>query len=349
MAGDYTFRKAIREEVGLLIGLVGPSGGGKTFSAMRLASGIVGPGGRFAVIDTEARRALHYAEMFAFDHCELHPPFRPDAYADAIQAADKAGYKAIIVDSCSHEWASEGGILDWQEEELTRMAGNDYQKREACKMAAWIKPKSGHKKMVSRLLQTRANLILCFRAEEKVKMQKDDKGKMQIVPQGWQPICDKNLPYELTVSFLITPDAPGIGKPIKLQEQHKTIFPAGKLLDEEAGKRIAEWAKGGVKKQAEQSTVPQEESSTTGQPGASTAEPLAVGTELRTKIDGMISEAGIDAKDFKAYLFEKKKIGKKFGNPSLSLMSIETAKAMIEVWPQTMKAFSLWVDKKTAN
>jgi hypothetical protein len=233
--------------------MIGPSGSGKTYSAMRVASGIVGEGNKFAVIDTESRRALHYADKFSFDYCELPPPFRPDNYAEAIKAADKAGYKAIVVDSVSHEWAGEGGILDWQEEELSRMAGDSYQKREACKMAAWIKPKMSHKQMVQKLLQVRAHLILCFRAEDKMKMEKDQNGKTQIVPIGWQPICSKEMPYELTVSFMLSPDKPGVGIPIKLQEQHKAMFPAGQLLDESAGRSISEWAKGGIS--PEQSTV----------------------------------------------------------------------------------------------
>lgn len=244
---SYTFRPAVREEVGLLIGCIGPSGGGKTYSAFRLAAGIVGEGNRFAVIDTEARRALHYASMFQFDHCELSAPFRPESYTEAILTADKAGYKAIVVDSFSHEWAGEGGILDWQEEELTRMAGDDYRKREACKMAAWIKPKMAHKKMVQRLLQVKAHLILCFRAEERVKMEKHN-GKTEIVPIGFQPICSKELPYELTASFLLTPDKPGFPQPLKLQEQHKSLFPVDQSINEEAGRRVAEWATGGEKK-----------------------------------------------------------------------------------------------------
>jgi hypothetical protein len=246
MMGTFTFRPAVREEVGLLIGLIGPSGSGKTYSAMRLAQGICG-NDPFAVIDTEARRALHYADSFKFDHGELIKPFRPDAYTSAIQAADKAGYKAIVVDSTSHEWSGVGGVLEWQEEELQRMAGDDYRKREACKMAAWIKPKMAHKAMIQRLLQIKATIILCFRAEEKVKMEKDDKGKMQIIPIGWQPICSKELPYELTVSFLLTPDKPGFPQPLKLQEQHRALFPMDKPISEESGRLVAEWAKGGVK------------------------------------------------------------------------------------------------------
>lgn len=241
---SITFRPAVRENVGLIIGMIGPSGSGKTFSAMRLASGLSG-GKPFAVIDTESRRALHYADQFKFDHGELHAPFRPDAYDEAIKAADKAGYPVIVVDSCSHEWAGEGGILDWQEEELDRMAGDNYGKREACKMAAWIKPKMSHKQMVQRLLQVKAHLILCFRAEEKSGMEKDKNGKTVIVQKGWQPICEKNMPYELTMAFLLTPDRPGIPQPIKLQEQHKAAIDVSKPISEESGKKLAQWSVGG--------------------------------------------------------------------------------------------------------
>ena len=251
---SITFRPAVRENVGLIIGLAGASGSGKTYTAMRLASGICG-GEPFAVIDTEAGRAKHYAEAFKFDHGDLAPPFRPDAYAEAIGAADKAGYPMIVVDSVSHVWAGDGGVLDWQDEELTRMAGDDWKKREACKMAAWIKPKMSHKHMVQRLLQVRAHLILCFRAEEKIEMIRGDDGKLKIVPKitptglsGWVPVCEKNLPYELTASFLLTADAPGIPKPIKLQEQHRALFPLDKPITEESGRLIAQWAAGGSAK-----------------------------------------------------------------------------------------------------
>src|SRR5678816_2121103 len=165
----FSFRPAVRENVGLIVGLSGSSGSGKTYTAMRLAKGIAGDK-PFAVIDTEAGRAKHYADQFRFDHGDLTPPFTPDRYAEAIKAADVAGYPVIVVDSASHEWAGEGGILDWQESELDRMAGDDWKKREACRMAAWIKPKMAHKSMVQRLLQVRAHLVLCFRAEPKVEM-----------------------------------------------------------------------------------------------------------------------------------------------------------------------------------
>lgn len=248
----FTFRPATRENVGLLIGLSGASGSGKTYTAMRLAHGIAGDR-PFAVIDTEASRAKHYADQFRFDHGDLTPPFTPDRYADAIAAADQAKYPVIVVDSTSHEWAGEGGILDWQEAELQRMAGDDYKRREAVKMAAWIKPKMAHKHMVQRLLQVRAHLILCFRAEPKIEMVRGDQGKMEIREKqsliglhGWIPICEKNLPYELTASFLLMGDRPGVPLPIKLQQQHRDLFPLDQPITEASGERLAAWARGGT-------------------------------------------------------------------------------------------------------
>ena len=247
----YSFRPAIRENVNLLIGIAGGTGSGKTYSAMRMASGIAA-GKPFAVIDTENGRARHYADQFSFDVCDLGAPFRPDNYAEAIIAADKAGYPVIVVDSMSHVWAGDGGVLDWQEEELDRMAGDDWKKREAVKMAAWIKPKMSHKHMVQKMLQVKAHLILCFRAESKIEMVREGgktviKAKESLTGlEGWIPVSEKNLPFELTVSFLMTADNPGYPKPIKLQQQHKTLFPLDKPINEESGRLVASWAIGGA-------------------------------------------------------------------------------------------------------
>jgi hypothetical protein len=245
------FKPAVRHNELLIIGLAGGTGSGKTKSGMRLATGMSG-GKRFGVIDTEARRALHYADEHAFDHAELLPPFRPEAYVEAIKAAESAKYSVIVIDSFSHEWYGEGGVLDWQEEELDRMAGTDYNRREACKQASWIKPKMAHKQMVQKLLQVRAHLIICMRAEEKTELVKDDKGKWHMEPKrslvgldGWIPICDKKFPFELTASFLLTSDQPGIPHPIKLEDHHRPFFAPDRQIDETAGQRLAEWAAGG--------------------------------------------------------------------------------------------------------
>jgi hypothetical protein len=259
----FEFKPAVRQNIPLLIGIAGPTGSGKTFSAMRLAKGIAGDA-RFCVIDTENGRALHYADEFDFDHGLLTAPFTPERYAEAVEAADAAGYPVIVVDSASHEHAGEGGLLDMQEDVLQKRAGDDYKRRELLSMASWVEPKKRHKRFVAKLGQLNAHLILCFRAEEKVEMAKEG-GKTVIRPKrtlaghvGWIPIAEKNLPFELTTSLVVTPDAPGVPHPIKLEQQHRLVLPLDQPLSEETGAALASWATGAQSEQdqrAEQLTA----------------------------------------------------------------------------------------------
>jgi hypothetical protein len=237
-----TFREVRREQVPLLIGLAGGTGSGKSMSALLLARGMTG-GEPFAFIDTENGRAKHYADLFPeMRHAEIHAPFRPEKYADAI-VQGAADYPVVVVDSMSHEWAGDGGCLDWHDE---LMGGN-----QAKNFSAWIEPKKAHKRMLTQLLQLNAHVILCFRAEPKVEAKKNERGQWEYVPKpsltgldGWIPISEKMLPYELTASFLLMADQPGIPRPIKLQEQHKPFVPLDQKLSENTGRQLAAWAAG---------------------------------------------------------------------------------------------------------
>lgn len=254
------FVDAVRSDVHLLIGFAGGTGSGKTWSALELATGLSG-GKPFAAIDTEEGRMLHYApavgepvvagKNFGFKHAHLRAPFRPSRYLEMIKAAEAAGYGVVVIDSMSHEHAGEGGLLDWHEDELDRMAKGDWAKREACNMTAWIKPKMEHKEFVNHLLQIKAHVIFCFRAEEKVEMARNDKGKMEVRKKetptsydGWVPISEKKLPYEMTASFLFKAERPGVPLPIKLEAQHRPFVPLDKPITRATGEALAKWAKG---------------------------------------------------------------------------------------------------------
>lgn len=250
---SYDFRPLKRGRFPLLIGVAGGTGSGKTYSALRLARGIA-DGNPFAAIDTENGRMDHYADDFPECHAaQITAPFRPKSYADAIDAGVKfldqqnvpAGSRVVVVDSASHEWYGDGGCLDWHDE----LMGGDQAKN----LSAWIEPKKAHKRMVTRLLQLDAHVILCFRAEPKVEAVRNSNGRFEIVPKasltgldGWIPIAEKNLPYELTASFLLMADRPGIPKPIKLEEQHRPLVPLDRVLDEDVGRALAAWAAGGA-------------------------------------------------------------------------------------------------------
>ena len=238
------FKDAVRANVPLLILLAGGTGAGKTESALRLATGLAG-GKPFAVIDTERGRALHKADDYTFQHAELDEPFSPERYTEAIKDADAAGYPVIVVDSGSHEYEGIGGVLWSQEQEFQRMGG-----KESARMASWIAPKRRHKLYVQQLLRTRAHVILCLRAEDKIEIVKQgDRTVVQpksslVGIEGWIPICEKRLPFEATISLLLTADQPGVPKPVKLERRHRELVALDKPLDEETGKRLASWAAG---------------------------------------------------------------------------------------------------------
>jgi hypothetical protein len=252
---QFSAAPAVRSLVPLLIGFMGPSGGGKTYSALRLATGIQRvAGGDIFVVDTEARRALHYADQFRFKHVDFQAPFGSLDYLAAVQYCVSEGAGVVIVDSMSHEHSGPGGYLLTQDAELDRMAGDDAAKRERVKMAAWIKPSALRQRMINGILQLNCNFIFCFRAKEKIKPMKVD-GKTQPVELGFMPIAGEEMLFEQTVNCLLLPRANGVPSwrsdhigermMMKLPGQFASLFPEGKAIDEETGVALAEWAKGG--------------------------------------------------------------------------------------------------------
>ena len=243
---------AVREQVPLLIGLMGPSGSGKTFSALRLATGIQEvTGGEIYVIDTEARRALHYAEQFNFRHVQFDAPFGSLDYLAAIKHCVAKGAKVIVIDSMSHEHIGPGGYLLTQDAEVERMAGSDYAKRERVKMAGWIKPSNYRQQMITGILQLNVNFIFCFRAKEKTKPKQG--GGIQ--EMGFMPVAGEELLFEMTVNALLPPKSNGVPQwrsdqvgeklMMKLPKQFEAIFAENKPLDETTGRALATWASGG--------------------------------------------------------------------------------------------------------
>jgi hypothetical protein len=242
---SFTIRPAIRAQTPLFLGVAGPSRSGKTFSALRMATGLAGEGS-IVMIDTESGRGLQYADMFKYQYVPLESPFSSERYLEAIEFAKSKGPRVIIVDSASHEHEGPGGMLERHEEELTRMAGADEKKRDRSNFAAWIKPKAAHNKYVNRLLQLgpEIHFIFCFRAKQKLKIVP---GKDPI-PLGWSPICSDRFEYEMSFLLVLPEGAQGRPDLEALQTGLRAPFgdfiKPGMQLDEDLGKRLAEWAKG---------------------------------------------------------------------------------------------------------
>jgi ABC-type oligopeptide transport system ATPase subunit len=253
---EFAATDAKREKVPLLVGLMGPSGGGKTFTALRLATGIQSVcGGDIYFIDTESRRGLHYADKFKFKHVPFEAPFGSLDYLFMLQEAVRRGAGVVIVDSMSHEHEGPGGMIDLQDQILNKMAGDNYGKRQAMQMLAWAEPKAKRRALINGILQLNCNFIFCFRAKNSSKPTKNpDTGKNEVVAQGFMPIAGDEFVFEQTLNALLLPgaggvptwhsDAVGERTMIKLPEQFAGLRQRNAPLDEKVGERLAKWAMG---------------------------------------------------------------------------------------------------------
>lgn len=270
---EFIIRQASRESVKPLIGLYSRSGCGKTHSALLLMRGLVGPRGRIAVVDTENRRASIFADVIpgGFSVIDLDPPFSAERYWDALEVAEKNA-DGIVIDSFSHVWAGEGGLLDQHEAELQRMAGEDWKKREACKMTAWIRPKQAHKRLVERILRLKHPLIVCMRGEEKTHIEKNG-GKTEVFTDKFcSPIGDPRFIFELLIhaECIAKENDQGhmVGGYLRLTKVSRTeIIPLLPGTDEQVGikhgEALAAWCAGGSKPAPVKESKPTESSPST--------------------------------------------------------------------------------------
>lgn len=182
------FQKAQKSMSKLRVGLCGPAGSGKSYSALMLAAGIQSrTGDRIAAIDTERGSLSLYADLVDFDVVELKPPYDPRAYVDMIMMAERAGYGIIIIDSITHEWSGEGGVLELVE----KMPGqNSFQK--------WGQATPLHQKFVDSMLKSNCHVIATMRSKtEYVETEKN--GKRNFAKAGSGPQQREGIDYEFSI------------------------------------------------------------------------------------------------------------------------------------------------------
>lgn len=185
------FKKATKAQLKARIGLVGPTGSGKTYTALLMAKAFVADGGRVAVIDTERGSASKYSgEVAEFDVCELEN-FAPSNYIEAIKFADAEGYDVIVIDSLSHAWMGEGGALDMVDKASKRSQGGSF--------AAWRDVTPECNALVDCILQSRAHVIVTLRSKMEYAMEKDDKGRTSVRKIGLAPVQRAGLEYEFDI------------------------------------------------------------------------------------------------------------------------------------------------------
>ena len=184
------FQKATRRQAKARVAIDGPAGSGKTYTALIAAKSLAN-GSKIAVIDTERGSASLYADEFDFDVLELDN-FNPRNYIEAIRAAEQAGYSVIVIDSMSHAWEGEGGILDMHDAATKRQrTENSY--------TAWKDVTPVHREFVDAMLQSPAHIIATMRAKMEYSQEKDGNGKTVIRKIGLAPVQRAGTEYEFTV------------------------------------------------------------------------------------------------------------------------------------------------------
>jgi hypothetical protein len=226
--------KAQRRKAKIRLGFSSVSGGGKTYSSLIVAKGLVGDWDKVYIIDSENHSADLYAHLGGYNVNPIAPPFTPEKYVEAIKECERAGAEVIIIDSISHEWNGKGGCL-----EIVESLGGKYQD--------WAKVTPRHQKFVDAILQSTCHVFTCVRRKQDYEMTKDMNGKIKIEKGGLAEITRQDFEYELTVNLEMdynhnataSKDRTGLfmGKP--------SFTPS-----EQTGKIILEWCESGEEAEA---------------------------------------------------------------------------------------------------
>jgi len=225
---NNTFRKATKQQAKLRCAVFGPSGAGKTFTALRIAKGM---GGTIGLIDTEHASASKYADRFDFITCNLDDKSIP-SYIDMIKVAAENKIDVLIIDSMSHGWQE---LL----QEIDKLAKAKYHGNT---WGAWSEGTPKQKMLVEAILSYPGHVIATMRSKTECATEKTDNGKTKPTRVGLTPEQGKGIEYEF--DLLIELSTEHIGNVLK----DRTGKFQDKLIskpDEKFGKKLIEWLNDG--------------------------------------------------------------------------------------------------------
>jgi Fe-S cluster assembly iron-binding protein IscA len=226
-------RKAQRQKAKLRIGVSGPAGSGKSYSAILIANGIASEKSKVGIIDTENGSADLYADLGDFSVIRLEAPYTPERYIEAIKAFESAGMEVCIIDSVTHEWDGKGGLLESNELiAQTKFKGNTW--------AAWSATTPRHQKFIEAITTSKMHVITSARSKTDT-IQTEDK---KIKKVGLKEIQREGFEYELTLNFTIDRD----GHYATASKDRTKLFIDKDpfVISEETGRKLKEWAETGA-------------------------------------------------------------------------------------------------------
>lgn len=227
---DLQLVQAAREKVKIRLSIASPTGFGKTYSALKIAYGITGDWKKIAVIDTENDSASLYSDLGPFWKIRLAPPFSSHRYIEAIQLCEANGIKVIIIDSVTHVWKGQGGLLEYNDS----LGG---------KFSDWAKTTPLYQKWLDSILQSKCHVI-CTARKKQAYTVKNEGGRQKVEKVGLEDQIRDGFDYEMTIAFELINDQ-HLATPAK----DRTRLFVGKpefVISEETGRQIKAWCESGV-------------------------------------------------------------------------------------------------------
>ena len=228
------FRKAQRKKAKLRLAITGPAGSGKTYGALLIAQGLLQGSGKIAMIDTENGSGDLYADICNYDINTLAAPYTIQKYLEAIHEAEKLNYDVLIIDSLSHAWAGEGGLLDVHGKiSDSSKSGNSY--------TAWRKITPVHNRLIETMLASNCHIIATMRSKTDYAMIQNDKGRTEVRKIGLAPVQRDGMDYEFTTVFDLTME-----HTVTVSKDRTGLFDSQIfVISKETGKILSNWLNSG--------------------------------------------------------------------------------------------------------
>lgn len=226
------FRKAQRKQAKLRLAITGPAGSGKTYSALQLAFGL---GGKIAMIDTENGSGDLYSHLGDYDIATMHAPYAPSKYLQGIQEAESSGYDIIIIDSLSHAWNGQGGLLDLQSKLAeTKYRGNSY--------SAWRDITPLQNQLVDALISSSCHIIATMRSKTEYIQTENERGRTEIRKVGLAPVQREGIDYEFGTVFDLSQNHMAVVSKDRTGLFDDQIF----TVSQDTGKLLRKWLDAGA-------------------------------------------------------------------------------------------------------
>jgi hypothetical protein len=227
------------------ININAPPGAGKTFGAIRLATGLTGDATKVCVLDSESgRAALAKAKGLGNYRIVQMNDISPNSYITELTNAVKNGAQAIVIDSFTHEWE---WILDIQQ----KLGG---------KFQDWNTAKNYHKSLKTTIIRCPVHLITTCRCKLDRTIEINASGKSTVVTHGLKSVTEDGWDYEVNINFyvdknhLATCDKDDSNLFMQLDDNLLPLPVTPFIITEETGKRIATWCNE-VTKQLSENTI----------------------------------------------------------------------------------------------